>query len=81
MTRFYVIDGDRQMSDIELKIEQLKKEIFAERDLLEGNLNRMSVADSKEELDDMTVWAIRRVVNIQRLKNTILELRAKEDIK
>lgn len=39
-----------------------------ERDLLEGNLNRMTLCDNVEELHTMVVFAHSRITNLLRLQ-------------
>lgn len=55
--------------------------IYNERQLLEGNLNRMTITDSDEELQTMFGFAINRVVtmrnlNMQRLQEKELDAKS-----
>ena len=55
------------MSDFEQKRD-------IEIDMLRGNINRMCVADDCEELDDMTLWAIKRICTLRDLNKKRLEV-------
>lgn len=43
--------------------------IRSERDLLDGNLNRMTLCDTEEELNKMLVFAHLRITNLFRLQS------------
>lgn len=49
------------------------KEMNFVRDMLEGNLNRMSVTDDMEELEDMYSFAKKRIEKIYTINKERLE--------
>lgn len=51
----------------------MSKQLDFTRDLLDGNLNRMSVTDDLEELDDMFYFAKQRVEEIYKANKERLE--------
>ena len=52
-----------------------KKEAYNERDMLDGNLNRMSVTDSLDELVKMYTWAVYRLEVLRRYNTARLEIK------
>lgn len=52
-----------------------QNEARTERDMLDGNLNRMSVTDSMEELVKMYTWAVYRLEKLRRYHTAKLKLR------
>lgn len=47
-----------------MKRIKTKDELYAEIDLLQGNINRICVTDNLIELYEMTIWAQKRIENI-----------------
>ena len=45
----------------------VKQAICIEREFLDGNLNRMMVADSERELRDMFAFAVERLITLRNL--------------
>lgn len=55
-----------------------KQRISEERRMLQGNINRMCLTDSKEELEDMYLVAIKRIAviyaeNVTRVNDNVIE--------
>lgn len=45
-------------------MEETRENITNEADMLKGNICRMCVTDSMEELSEMYIWASRRLANL-----------------
>lgn len=49
-------------------LTELHKQMEIERDMLNGNLNRIMICDDLEELNSMFLFAVRRINSIYEIK-------------
>ena len=56
----------------ECQLQQIRQTLHNERDMLEGNINRMIVTTDRKEMDKMYLWALKR---LRTMNNLCLEKR------
>ena len=56
----------------ECQLQQIRQTLHNERDMLEGNINRMIVTTNRKEMDKMYLWALK---HLRTMNNLCLEKR------
>ena len=56
----------------ECQLQQIRQTLHNERDMVEGNINRMIVTTDRKEMDKMYLWALKR---LRAMNNLCLEKR------